>query len=121
MKNLIEKLGIADIPAPVNTLDIINLENANISDEKLYAMQNIKTAITNAMFCLPKITSTLEESPTPRMVEATSNFYKMIVDLNETYSKMSQDVIPEQNVTNNNIAIFTTEDLIDKVRQRLKV
>ena len=120
MKKLIDKLGIADLSV-VQPIQDITLVDADKSEEKTYAAQNIKSVIVNAMVSLPKVTTTLEDNPSPRMIEATANFYKMVVELNEAYYKLSQEVLPEQNVTNNNIAIFSTEELIDKVRQQLKV
>lgn len=102
--------------------------DAQVRGDFKSARENIKILIEEAMPLIPDMIEMIKQSDSPKMIQATSGYIKMIADLNKMVVDMNNKGAPQptrigddntQNNVTNNVNIFTgtMKELLAKMNE----
>lgn len=110
-----QALQITNLPEPVIVRDLAEQESADSDD----ARKNIREIVTQGMEHIPQVMALIEESLSPRTIEAVSLYLRTMTEINRELHQMAEKEKPPGPNTVNNTAIFNgnLEDVIRTLRK----
>jgi len=115
---------VQDLPAPVNE-EVAAMSQKDLEFE--YARQNIIGMIETSREVVETTAELAVEMEHPRMIEVYSGLIKNLADINKSLIEMRKEreaVTPDEeetvnaNITNNNIFVGSTEELLKMMREQ---
>ena len=117
-------LGIEPLEEKSKIIDVIPIIKADKNNDYEYARRNLYDVIEKGQTALDDILDVAKQSESARVYEVATNLIKTMVDANKDLLSLAKvkkelekdDNVPEKQVTNNNLFVGSSAELLKMIK-----